>query len=54
MEEGDVRKFVKKGISKEEKEAQDARVAAYADQYVAEFQEKPMPLLRRSGGLAGR
>jgi hypothetical protein len=30
----------KKGISKEEKEAQDARLAAYADQYAAEFQEK--------------
>jgi hypothetical protein len=35
MKEGDVRNFFKKGISKEEKEAQDARLAALADQYAA-------------------
>jgi hypothetical protein len=39
MKEGDVRNFFRKGISKEEKAAQDARLAAHADQYAAEFKD---------------
>jgi hypothetical protein len=40
MKEGVVRNFFQKGISKEEKEAQDARLAALADQYAAEYKDK--------------
>jgi hypothetical protein len=40
MEDDGVLKFFKKGISKEENEAQDARLAARAAQSAAEFKEK--------------
>jgi hypothetical protein len=40
MKGGTVLDFFKKGISREEKEAQDARLAAQPDQSAAEFKEK--------------
>jgi hypothetical protein len=52
MKEGTVLDFFKKGISREEKEAQDARLAAQADQSAAEFKEKAAAAAKESGGLA--
>jgi hypothetical protein len=40
IKEGTVLDFFKKGISREEKEAQDARLAAQGGQSAAEFKEK--------------
>jgi hypothetical protein len=40
MKEGTVLDFFKKGISREEKEAHDARLAAQVDQSAAEFKER--------------
>jgi hypothetical protein len=40
MKEGTVLTVSKKGITKKDKEAQDARLAAQADQSAGEFQEK--------------